>query len=100
MVLGEVVAVNTAAIVGFDELEPIGIKLPERHAGVVHVVEHTEFHRDPRAAPVVAASGAGPRPATIACRTRLKTHMAGTSPAMAGSHIIAVRYRHSTFLTS
>src|SRR5262245_5008557 len=100
MVLGEVVAVNAAAIVGFDELEPIGIKLPERHAGVVHVVEHTEFHRDPpapsRRGRVRSRPGWRPSRAAI----RLKTDMAGTSPAMAGSRIIAVRYRHSTFLTS
>jgi hypothetical protein len=60
MVLGYVIAVDTAAIIGFDELKPIGIKLPERHAGVVHMVEHTEFHRDPRAEPAVTASGAVP----------------------------------------
>jgi hypothetical protein len=44
VVLGDVVAPDAGAIVGFDELEPIGVKLPERHAGIIHVVEHAEFH--------------------------------------------------------
>src|SRR5262245_18557888 len=100
MVLGQVIAVNTAAIVGFDELEPIGIKLPERHAGVVHVVEHTEFHREPprRTGDDRVRGRPARRPSLAAAR--LKTVMAGTSPAMTGSRIVAVRYRHSTFLTS
>src|SRR5262249_24490139 len=44
MMLGEVIAVDAAAVIGFDQLEPIGIELPEWPARIVHVVEHTEFH--------------------------------------------------------
>src|SRR5262249_39841419 len=44
MMLGEVRAVDAAVVIGFDQLEPIGIELPEWPARIVHVVEHAEFH--------------------------------------------------------
>src|SRR5262249_30996202 len=31
-------------IVSLDELEPVGIELAERDAGIIHVIEHAEFH--------------------------------------------------------
>ena len=45
MVLGEVIAVDAGAVIGFGQREPVGIKLAERHARIVHVVEYAEFHR-------------------------------------------------------
>src|SRR6516225_2099582 len=44
MMLGEVIAVDAAAVIGFDQLEPIGVELPKWPARIVHVVEYTEFH--------------------------------------------------------
>ncbi len=48
--LGEVIAPDAGAVIGFDQREPVGIKLAERHARVVHVIEHAEFHE---AAPLI-----------------------------------------------
>ena len=45
--LGEVIAVEAGAVVGLDQLQPVGVELAERHARVVHVVEHAEFHGAP-----------------------------------------------------
>jgi hypothetical protein len=44
MVLRQMVAVNAGAVVGFDQRETVSVKLCERHARIVHVVEDTEFH--------------------------------------------------------
>ena len=44
MMFGEVIAVDAAAVIGFDQLEPIGVELPKWPARIVHVVEHAEFH--------------------------------------------------------
>jgi hypothetical protein len=53
MVFGEMVAVETGAVIGFDQSQPIGVELTERDPRVVQVVEHTEFH---------VASGSQARP--------------------------------------
>jgi hypothetical protein len=45
--LGEMIAVKAGAVVGFEQLEPVGVELAERGPCVVHVVEHTELHADP-----------------------------------------------------
>ena len=47
MVLGNVVAVEACAVVGFGDGEPVGIELAKRHARVVNVVEYAEFHFRP-----------------------------------------------------
>ncbi len=44
MMLGEVIAVDSGAIIGLRQRQPIGVKLAERHAGMVHVIENAEFH--------------------------------------------------------
>src|SRR5215470_14024078 len=44
VVLGDVVAIDAAAVIGFDQLEPIGVERAKRRARVVHVIEHAEFH--------------------------------------------------------
>src|SRR5262245_36586990 len=46
MVLGKMIAGDAAAIGGFDQVEAGGIKLAERAARIVHVVEHAEFHEE------------------------------------------------------
>src|SRR5215813_11171298 len=48
VVLGDVVAIDAAAVIGFDQLEPIGVECAERAAPVVHVIEYAEFHAAPR----------------------------------------------------
>ena len=60
--LGEVIAPDAGAVIGFDQLEPVGIKLAERHARVVHVIEHAEFHAASRRV------DHGPPPPTAALR--------------------------------
>src|SRR6476620_1691894 len=45
--LGEMIAVQAGTVVGFKQLEPVGVELAERNPRVVHVVEHTELHADP-----------------------------------------------------
>src|SRR5262245_39170926 len=44
VVLGEMVGMKAETIVGFDQLHAIFDLLAERHAAVVHVVEHAELH--------------------------------------------------------
>src|SRR5262245_65211037 len=44
MVLGEVIAVESGSVIGFDQIEPAGVELGERAARIVHVVEHAELH--------------------------------------------------------
>src|SRR5262249_41389903 len=44
VVLGDVVAIDAAAVIGFDQLEPIGVERAKRRASIVHVIEHAEFH--------------------------------------------------------
>jgi hypothetical protein len=44
VVLGKVVAVETAAIVGADQLEPVGVLRTEIGLGAIHVIEHAELH--------------------------------------------------------
>src|SRR5712691_12842654 len=48
VVLGDVVAIDAAAIIGFDQLEPIGVERAKRSAPIVHVIEHAEFHEASR----------------------------------------------------
>src|SRR3984893_11484253 len=60
VVLGDVVAIDAAAVIGFDQLEPIGVERAKRPAPIVHVIEHAEFHAASRrvdhgAAPATAA---------------------------------------------
>ena len=44
MVLGEVIGVDAAAVIGFDQVESVGVELCERAARIVHVIEHAELH--------------------------------------------------------
>jgi hypothetical protein len=44
VVLGEVIAVKTQAIVSLGKPQPIGIERAERNTRIVHMVEHAEFH--------------------------------------------------------
>ena len=44
VVLGDVVAIEAAAIVGFDDLETVVVEFLQRHAARVDVVENSEFH--------------------------------------------------------
>jgi hypothetical protein len=50
------VAAETGTVIGFDQLQSIGVELTERDPCVVHVVEHTEFH---------LASGSQARPSKM-----------------------------------
>jgi hypothetical protein len=56
MVFGQMVATETGAVIGLDQLQPIGVELTERDPRVVQVVEHTEFH---------LASGSQARPSKM-----------------------------------
>ena len=60
MVLGDVIAVKTGAVVSLRDGEPVGIQLAKRHARVVDVVEYSEFHLCP-AQILVAVRLAGTR---------------------------------------
>src|SRR4029077_21047271 len=70
VVFGEVIAIDAAAIVGFDQLKSIGIELRERTARVVHVIEYAELHgnaprdraRPPGLAPLAASRTASLSP--------------------------------------
>ena len=90
VMLGDVVAVEATAIVGFDDLETVVVEFLQRHAARVDVVENSEFH--------VAAPGS--------CRLsqggegRVKLARASShwlQPAPAGCrNIRGSRFRYST----
>src|SRR6516165_3187243 len=44
VVLGKMISVETRAVESLRKLEPVGVKFAMRHARIVHVVEHAEFH--------------------------------------------------------
>ena len=44
MMFGEVIGVKARAIVSLGEFEPPGEQLTVRHARIVQVIEHAEFH--------------------------------------------------------
>ena len=73
MMLGDVIPVNSGAIIGFDQPQAIGVQLAERHARIVHVIEDAELHESS------------------------PNSMAGTTPALIPA---CLAYRHSTFLIS
>jgi hypothetical protein len=49
VVFGQVIGPEPAAVIGFDQAQAISELPVERHAGVVHVVEDSEFHGQPPA---------------------------------------------------
>jgi len=44
VVLGRVIGVEAAAIVGFDDLEPLLVEIVQREIIAVEVIENAEFH--------------------------------------------------------
>jgi hypothetical protein len=48
VVLGNVISVDSAPVVGLDDFQPILEVLLERDAAVVHVIEHAKFHYSSR----------------------------------------------------
>jgi hypothetical protein len=44
VMLGDVIGVKTRAIVGFGDLEAVLVKIRQRRAGAIEVIENAEFH--------------------------------------------------------
>ena len=44
VVLGGVIRVEAAAIVGLDQLEPLLVEIAQRQVVAIEMVEHAEFH--------------------------------------------------------
>jgi len=49
MVLGEVIGVKAAAVIGLDEAKPLFILARQRHGAAIHVIEDAEPDRHQRA---------------------------------------------------
>jgi len=57
VVLGKMISVETRAVESLRKPEPVGVKFAMRHARIVHVVEHAEFHD--RLSPTIRVFGSG-----------------------------------------
>ena len=62
MVLGEMIGMEPATIVSFDQAQSLFYLLSERHAAIVHMVEYAKLHLNLNREAVDAGNQAGAAP--------------------------------------